>query len=578
MRIGPTVAADFGFDRIWNWLSYVVQDVLFDFSSEKAILIRVMVVGLIAVGVWLATSTLRLSKDEVERTPSNLAEEFADSELEGRRLERVLGLVLFMAVGIAIVLPGYFLREPYRARASLLAYQEQSIDRGRMLFANASDKEHFDSKSSLQCANCHAPDGSGGTVAYTLPAVRTDPDYCLAVDKVTLPPEKGKTERRGPLPVQTAIEIKQAEMGADPGEAGTAFNALKEKDQLDAVKKALTGDVLLTELPRDCQPSKAAWAAPPLNTVLLRFPRDAKGNTELTNIITYGRQGTPMAGYGVAGGGASNEQSVSDLVNYLETIQLTPSQAKAQNKRLATETLDEEGNPISTQPYATSTTQAENNVTARTDALAAAKKNLDGEGGLKAKLSKAEEAVTKAEAKQSEEEIANAKVALGKAQRALADGERDIVAKQRQLTDAQAWAEARADVSLGQVLFETHCARCHTKYWSTFSASDPFSTAYPAPGAAGGGAFGPNLRGKSTLSQFPDVQDHLKFVTNGSANQKQFGSRGIGTGRMPGFGLVLSEDEIKAIVEYERSLNTQGDAWRTSASSAATDTKTEVKK
>src|SRR4051812_32982698 len=40
------------------------------------------------------------------------------------------------------------------------------------------------------------------------------------------------------------------------------------------------------------------WKAPPLNTELLRFSQD-----EVAQIITYGRPGTPMQGWGVLGGG-----------------------------------------------------------------------------------------------------------------------------------------------------------------------------------------------------------------------------------------------------------------------------------
>ena len=50
----------------------------------------------------------------------------------------------------------------------------------------------------------------------------------------------------------------------------------------------------------------------------------------VTNIITYGRPGTPMQAWGVAGGGPKNVQSIQDLVAYIRSIQLTPDQAKAQ--------------------------------------------------------------------------------------------------------------------------------------------------------------------------------------------------------------------------------------------------------
>ena len=50
----------------------------------------------------------------------------------------------------------------------------------------------------------------------------------------------------------------------------------------------------------------------------------------VTQIITYGRPGTPMQAWGVAGGGPKNDQSIQDLVAYLRTIQLTPAEAQKQ--------------------------------------------------------------------------------------------------------------------------------------------------------------------------------------------------------------------------------------------------------
>ena len=51
---------------------------------------------------------------------------------------------------------------------------------------------------------------------------------------------------------------------------------------------------------------------------------------DVTDIITYGRPGTPMQAWGVDGGGPKNDQSIQDLVAYIESIQLTPEQAQKQ--------------------------------------------------------------------------------------------------------------------------------------------------------------------------------------------------------------------------------------------------------
>jgi mono/diheme cytochrome c family protein len=87
------------------------------------------------------------------------------------------------------------------------------------------------------------------------------------------------------------------------------------------------------------------------------------------------------------------------------------------------------------------------------------------------------------------------------------------------------------------------CARCHTQGWS-----------YGDPGVTGQGAFGWNLTGGATNTHFPTEADMITFIKSGSSNGKKYGMQGQGSGRMPGFGAMLSDEQIKAIVEYVRSL------------------------
>ena len=70
----------------------------------------------------------------------------------------------------------------------------------------------------------------------------------------------------------------------------------------------------------------------------------------------------------------------------------------------------------------------------------------------------------------------------------------------------------------------------------------------------GSGALGPSLRDSRSIVQFPDFEDHYEFIVQGSENGQPYGVNGIGRGWMPGFGTVLSEADIRLIVEYERSL------------------------
>jgi len=89
------------------------------------------------------------------------------------------------------------------------------------------------------------------------------------------------------------------------------------------------------------------------------------------------------------------------------------------------------------------------------------------------------------------------------------------------------------------------CGRCHTQGWS-----------YGEPADDGTGAFGPNLT--AVRRQFPGgaagFAEQVAFISEGSVRGQAYGVHGQGSGRMPGFGEMLTEEQIRAIVEYERNL------------------------
>jgi mono/diheme cytochrome c family protein len=68
------------------------------------------------------------------------------------------------------------------------------------------------------------------------------------------------------------------------------------------------------------------WRAPALDTALLRFTRE-----EVEYVINYGRPFSPMPGWGAeVGKGPLSPQQVTNLVDYLESIQLSPEEAQRQ--------------------------------------------------------------------------------------------------------------------------------------------------------------------------------------------------------------------------------------------------------
>ena len=258
---------------------------------------------------------------------------------------------------------------------------------------------------------------------------------------------------------------------------------------------------------------QVTWQGPALNTVLLRYSRD-----EVRYILEYGRPFSPMPAWGARGGGPLTEQNLQNLIDYLRSIQLTPEESQKQ----VTEQLAK----MMKQPDTTCV-----------DALAEA---------AKAKLSTEDRASF------------------------------DPTKVDTESCPPQ-WK------SPGQALFNMgyddgfaggaySCGRCHTKGWS-----------YGEKQADGSGAFGPPLT--NVRQQFPGgslgVGQQTEFVCSGSENGARYGLNGQGSGRMPGFcvtpevklnpengevgvepqdsgvpedGAMMTQDQVRAIVEYERSL------------------------
>jgi mono/diheme cytochrome c family protein len=125
-----------------------------------------------------------------------------------------------------------------------------------------------------------------------------------------------------------------------------------------------------------------------------------------------------------------------------------------------------------------------------------------------------------------------------------ADIQADIDTVARQSVDDGTYAsygEALFNLNLASGAFS--CARCHTQGWS-----------YGDPGVPGQGAFGWNLTGGSEDARFPIQEDQVEFVKLGSENGVGYAPQAQGSGRMPGFGAMLTDEQLEAIIGYVRSL------------------------
>jgi mono/diheme cytochrome c family protein len=338
---------------------------------------------------------------------------------------------------------------------------------------------------------------------------------------------------------------------------------------------------------------KVSWKAPPLNSEGLRFQEDPaclnqaarqEANPpaicDITDIITYGRPGTPMQAWGVEGGGPKNDQAVADLVAYIESLQITPAQSQAQEAEAVKASRADSGTcPEYAVCPGIQVTEAK--ATLKTDQEALATTKSDTAKALN--LPNASDADIKAACDTLEKTVGTNPNSLTPDQKtqAIACG-KYLAAATKVATDESslAWAQElqkrRANVSDGQILFEVNCARCHTQGWSVFDPTqydqtrpDSLAAVGPPGGGGGqGGGIGFNLRDGDVQRRFGDDASggwtaQFAFVSLGSQPFKPYGNLGIGSGRMPGFlqaptkqypivGAMLTQDQLSQIISFER--------------------------
>lgn len=267
--------------------------------------------------------------------------------------------------------------------------------------------------------------------------------------------------------------------------------------------------------------STVQWKAPALTAVLSRFDE-----SEVLQILNYGRNGV-MPAFGAPGGGPFTVQQLDDLIHYLRTIQLSEDELRADVERGV-----RDGARVMVLEENESIRLRQAQIEAMTDA--------DAKAGAQERLEEAiEQAIDELLA-----EISN--------------------------------PESPRFAEYGRLLFNNtassgaySCARCHTEGWSynATTATDRKGNPLVQSYLDGGGFMAPSLRDGVTVRKFSEAQ-HREFVAVGSQDGQQYlsGVASMGSGQMPGFGPrtdddlgvtyagILTEDQIAAIVAYERSL------------------------
>ena len=472
------------------------------------LVVTIVALGAIGWFAYLVGSGSR--RDRRDPVPANLSVSQTDDELETKRLDRALAGAVVTAGFLTLAMPIYYLSELDRQEGFVEEFSHASLERGHEVW------EEFG------CGDCHGTVGGGGVAAF-----------------------------------------------------------LEERSQVNV----------------------AGWAGPALDDLFYRYDRD-----EARFWIAYGRANTPMPPWGLEGGGPLNSQQIDDLLNYIGSLQIDQTSAVLKVEGLVNGAVtrlegaaDSVGVQIAEQEELIETirTSGETSQVA-TDIAERARDLLDGAGsgidtdgdglsdvtetGLTAVLQEAFGAGFVVTELSFDPRNAETLIGIGDASsavRAVGDLEstatsltitfqnQDVLLEQARFGLGfleEAVRHARWEVDIGAVaqasfdgdqqaagravsLFNSYCARCHT---AGYSAGPAFQQTQAS------GALGPSLRDGRSLTQFLTAEDMYAFISGGSVEGVGYGVNGVGSGRMPGFGMVLSADDLNLIVQYLRGPTLDG--------------------
>ncbi len=477
----------------------------------STLVVTIVALGAIAWFAYLVGSGSR--RDRQDPVPANLSVSQTDDEMETKRLDRALVGAVVTAGFLTLAMPIYYLGELDRQEGFVDEFYQGSLVRGHEVWLE------------FGCGDCHGANLAGGVASF-----------------------------------------------------------LEERSQVNV----------------------AGWAAPALDDLFYRYDRD-----EASFWITYGRANTPMPPWGLDGGGPLNSQQIDDLLNYIESHQVGQTDALLKVEGLvagavsrregAADVVDtqiaEQEQLIEAIRTSGTSSAALGDIAERARYLldgAAEGIDTDGDGlsdvtetGLTSIFAEAQAAGYLATAVTLDPRNAETLIGIGDAtsaatsvgdlesgatsltitfqnQEVLAEQARfglgflqDADRRARWVVDVQAVADASfggdaAAADRAVNLYNAYCARCHT---AGYSAGPAFQQLQAS------GSLGPSLRGGRALTQFLTAEDMYEFISGGSTSGEGYGVNGVGSGRMPGFGMVLSAEDLDLIVQYLRGETLDGSEY-----------------
>ena len=461
--------------------------------------------------------------------PPNLAPYLTDEDLETSRLNKTLTAALFSSALLAISLPLYFLTESGRQADFVELFEEEAVHIGELIYMEQSPEN----PEGFGCIACHGAEGVGGgadyieartgaSVSWIAPSLndifyRYDDEevrYWLIWGRQGSPMPAWGVEAGGPLNDQQldfVIEyLKSIQISQE--EAVTAVDR-KVAAELSTLEGA---PAKIDEAIRVQTNELAAIVSAPER---LRWAEDLA--EDLKQVLDDSGTGLDTDLDGLSDDSETLINRISELAFANVGTDATPDTTAAADRLIleldptdAFSSTDRTGEPVPDRR-----------------AAAVFLAELESQVTILSPLAANNDTIREA----SEAALANLESAR---------------AAERYSVDLAALADAAFDGRVDEAeraygLYSAYCARCHTAGYS----AGPVATLEP-----GSGALGPSLRDGRSLVQFPDAEDHYEFILNGSVNGQSYGVNGIGRGWMPGFGAVLSEADLRLIVEFERSL------------------------
>jgi len=524
-----------------------------------AVVLTVLIAGfLIWVGYLILNSRRRAKR--VEETPANLSPWLSDDELETDRVTKVLNAAVVSAAVLAIITPLYFLNEPGRQEGAAEKIAEDYVHEGEHWY------EFF------SCINCHGPGGGGGAaafvegrsgleVAWPAPSLndvfyRYDDEeirHWIEFGRAGTPMPANGLEGGGAMTGQEvdqvmaylrSIQIPQGQaldevegvvQGAldriDGGEAAAERLLVQEQARLQDALEASDRFAVVGDLPSEirfllagdgsCTDESAAAVGSTCRSEGLDSDRDGITDAAEIRLTEIG--------------------AVVDETLVMRTVVDVVDEDGAP-------VLDEEGNRIAEVVFIQDPSLP-NGFGLSLDPNAGFS-TTDVTGDPIADLERIEAFLRDLDTGVLSLSIINDRpeVFTDSIERGIAFLEDAIINQAWEVDFAglQASSGLSADETRRAVgLFNGYCARCHT---AGYQAGAAFEQGLAT------GAWGPSLLDGKSGVQFTELEDQIDFVIRGSVANENYGVNGLGSGRMPAFGQILSREDIALIVALERGL------------------------